>query len=79
MILTRAVLGEWWTYKPNWSQFKTERKNRDSKNYFSDEFCCKKQQRNGTVFQKKCEIKRDFFQKTEDKIACEYVDRNDPG
>lgn len=80
VILTRAVLGEWWIYKPNWSEIKRERKkNGDSKDYFSEEFCYKKEQRNGTVLQGKCEIKRDLSQKIEDKTACEYVDRNDPG
>lgn len=51
MILRRAVLVEWWGYKPEWKEFvklgnqKVETAITDTK--FSKEFCYEREQRNG--------------------------------
>lgn len=60
MILTRAVLENdgYESLIGVSSRDKVEKKkNGDSQNYSSEEFCCRKEQRNRTVVQEKCEIK----------------------
>lgn len=78
MILTRAVLGEWWIYKSNWSEIKREKKIEIVKTTFQRNFAVKRSRETEKYFKGNVKSKDIFLKRFEDKIASEYVDRNIP-